>query len=114
MPFPKKERDEGATEARLQVLEEKEHATQEKIQTLEAVLKNVKERGKKEQRFTLLKAVIRAVLFTTPLWLLFVLSLETDLTLYLSAWGIALILILYFGTVALYFYFRYLRPEAHG
>lgn len=113
MPFPKKERDQEKieNEVRLRMLEEKEHTTQDKVRALEDVLRKVTKRRETASTYSFLKLLARAALFTAPLWLLFVLSFETDLTLYLSPWGIALILLIYFGTLGLYFYFRYVKPR---
>lgn len=110
MPFPKKERDAPAEgEERLRRVEQREHDTEEKVQKLQDVLKNVEQRSAQAQKYALLKLLLKAGLLTAPLWLLFILSLRTDITLYLSVWGIALVLLLYFGTLGMYLYFRYLK-----
>ena len=114
MPFPKKERNKERdleNEIRLRVLEDKERTTQDKVHALEDVLRKVTKRRETASNYSFLKLIVRASLFTAPLWLLFVLSFETDLTLYLSPWGIALILLIYFGSLGLYFYFRYVKPR---
>ena len=114
MPFPKKERDRESdveNEVRLRMLEEKERTTQDKVRALEDVLHKVTKRRETADTYSFLKLLARVALFTAPLWLLFVLSFETDLTLYLSPWGIALILFIYFGTLGLDFYFRYVKPR---
>lgn len=116
MPFPKKERDREKieNEVRLRMLEEKESTTRDKVRVLEDVLKKVTTRRETAGTYSFLKLLARAALFTAPLWLLFALSFETDLTLYLSPWGIALILLIYFGSLGLYFYFRYVKPRGEG
>ncbi|MDO8642868.1 MAG: hypothetical protein Q7R76_04790 [Candidatus Woesearchaeota archaeon] len=109
MPFPKKEGDEPADSERMQRLEQRESQTEEKVQKLQEVLKNVEQRQQQGKKYAILKLLIRAGLLTAPLWVLFLLSLKTDVTLYLSVWGIALVLLLYFGTLGLYLYARYLK-----
>ena len=98
----------------LRRVEQRERDTEEKVQKLQDVLNHVEQRSAKAQKYALLKLLLKAGLLTAPLWILFILSLQTDITLYLSVWGIVLVLLLYFGTLGMYLYFRYLKKPGEG
>jgi Flp pilus assembly protein TadB len=92
-------------------LQKKEASAEKKIRHLEKVLTKMQKRQKYARGFTILKLLIKAFLFSAPLWLLFALSFETEISLHLSLWGILLLLLLYFGTLGMYFYFRYYKRK---
>ncbi len=105
MPYPKKRLKNK--ESRVYKLQKREAAQEKKIRHLEKVLTKMQKRQKYAWGLSMLKLLVRVFLFTSPLWLLFMMSFETDVSLHLSPWGIALLLFIYFGTLGMYFYFRY-------
>lgn len=88
-------------------LSSREAANERKIRLLQRQVQTLKKR----QKYSIIKLIIKIILITLPLWAVFYLSFETDFSIELSVVGIILFFILYFGTLGMYFYFKYRRLQ---
>ncbi|HIH46996.1 TPA: hypothetical protein HA297_01740 [Candidatus Woesearchaeota archaeon] len=88
-------------------LDKREEENKKRIRILEKQLKTVQKR----QQYSFVKMLLKVLLMTLPLWALFFISFETDISIELSVIGIILFFVVYFGTVGLYLYFKYRRHQ---
>ena len=88
-------------------LSSSERANARKIRLLQRQVRQLQKR----QKYGFLRLLIKIVLVTLPLWAVLFLSFETDISVSLTLTGIILFFLIYFGTLGLYFYFRYRRIQ---
>lgn len=86
-------------------LEKREEENKKRIRILEKQLRSVQKR----QQYSFVKMLLKVLFMTLPLWALFFISFETDISIELSVIGIILFFVIYFGTLGLYLYFKYRR-----
>lgn len=97
-----KKRKSKSTEEKLRVIKEKEEEQKREIVLLESEIEQIKGKQQKSSYWKWIEWIGKALLLSTPLLALLFFSFEGDIELYLSPFGILLLLILYFGTLAYY------------
>ena len=73
-------------------LDKREEENKKRIRILEKQLKTVQKR----QQYSFVKMLLKVLLMTLPLWALFFISFETDISIELSVIGIILFFVVYF------------------
>ena len=85
----------------------KEAANERKIRILQRKVRTLQSRDK----YKSIKIIVKLILVTLPLWAVLLFSFDADFSLELSPFGIGLFLLVYFGTLGMYFYFKYRRAR---